>query len=103
MGIQNATARRLAVAELTTTVLTLTLTGIAADSWLGGGERRRTPRRVLAVGAMLLGAILGAVLLLQVAPFAPLALAATLLALVAASACRRRGKPVAPPGVAEEH
>jgi hypothetical protein len=52
---------------------------------------------------MLLGAILGAVLLLQVAPFAPLALAATLLALVAASTCRRRGKPVAPPGVAEEH
>jgi hypothetical protein len=32
MGIQNATARRLAVPDLTTTVLTLTLTGIAADS-----------------------------------------------------------------------
>ena len=102
MGIQNATVRRLAVAELTTTVLTLTLTGIAADSWLGGGGGARTPRRILAVGAMLLGAFLGAVLLLQVAPFAPLVLAATLLAVVAASAGRRRGKPVAPPGVAEE-
>ena len=32
MGIQNATARRLAVPDLTTTVLTLTLTGITADS-----------------------------------------------------------------------
>jgi hypothetical protein len=32
MGVQNATARTLAVPDLTTTVLTLTLTGIAADS-----------------------------------------------------------------------
>ena len=31
MGIQNTTARRLAVPDLTTTVLTMTLTGIAAD------------------------------------------------------------------------
>ena len=72
MGVQNATARRLAVADLTTTVLTLTLTGIAADSWLGGGSGARTVRRVLAVVAMLLGAILGALLLLRVAPVAPL-------------------------------
>jgi len=83
MGVQNATARRLAVTDLTTTVLTLTLTGIAADSWLGGGTGARTARRVLAVAAMLLGALVGALLLLQVAPVAPLALAATLLALVA--------------------
>ena len=38
MGLQNATARRLAVPDLTTTVLTLTLTGIvvltaAAPHW----------------------------------------------------------------------
>ena len=32
MGAQNATARKLAVPDLTTTVLTLTITGIAADS-----------------------------------------------------------------------
>ena len=83
MGVQNATARRLAVTDLTTTVLTLTLTGIAADSWLGGGTGARTARRVLAVAAMLLGALVGALFLLQVAPVAPLALAATLLALVA--------------------
>ena len=31
MGIQNATVRRLAVPDITTTVLTMTLTGIAAD------------------------------------------------------------------------
>src|SRR6266496_4029969 len=37
MGVQNATARSLAVPDLTTTVLTLTLTGLAADSILAGG------------------------------------------------------------------
>jgi hypothetical protein len=31
MGVQNAVARQLAVPDLTTTVLTMTLTGIAAD------------------------------------------------------------------------
>jgi uncharacterized membrane protein YoaK (UPF0700 family) len=89
MGVQNATARRLAVADLTTTVLTLTLTGIAADSWLGGAGGARTARRVLAVGAMLLGALVGALLLLHVAPVAPLVLALALLACVAVGA--RRG------------
>jgi uncharacterized protein DUF1275 len=79
MGVQNATARRLAVAELTTTVLTLTLTGIAADSRLGGGSGAKTVRRVLSVISMLLGAIVGALLLLQVAPVAPLVLAAAIL------------------------
>jgi uncharacterized membrane protein YoaK (UPF0700 family) len=89
MGVQNATARRLAVTDLTTTVLTLTLTGIAADSWLGGASGARTARRVLAFGAMLLGALVGALLLLQVAPAAPLVLALALLACVALAA--RRG------------
>jgi uncharacterized membrane protein YoaK (UPF0700 family) len=90
MGIQNATARRLAVADLTTTVLTLTLTGIAADSWLGGGTGAKTARRVLAVTAMLLGAFVGALLLIHLRPVAPLVLAAALLALVAAAARYRR-------------
>ncbi len=86
MGIQNATARRLAVPELTTTVLTLTLTGIAADSWLGGGTGARTARRVLAVAAMLLGAVVGGLLLIHVAPAAPLGLAAAILTVVCTTA-----------------
>ena len=90
MGVQNATARRLAVADLTTTVLTLTLTGIAADSWLGGGSGARTARRILAVAAMLLGAFVGALLLSELRPIAPLVLATALLTLVAAAAGRRR-------------
>ena len=87
MGIQNATARRLAVADLTTTVLTLTLTGIAADSWLGGGTGARTARRLLAVIAMLGGALVGG-LLLKLGPVAPVAVAAAILALVSVAAGR---------------
>jgi uncharacterized membrane protein YoaK (UPF0700 family) len=47
---------------LTTTVLTLTLTGLAADSSLSGGENRNWCRRVAAVVATFVGAVVGAVL-----------------------------------------
>jgi uncharacterized membrane protein YoaK (UPF0700 family) len=59
MGLQNATARRLAMPDLTTTVLTETLTGLAADSSLAGGSHPRSVRRIAAVLAMLAGALLG--------------------------------------------
>jgi uncharacterized membrane protein YoaK (UPF0700 family) len=62
MGVQNATARRLAVPDLTTTVLTLTLTGMAADSIPAGGDSPRPLRRLSAVVAMFAGALAGAVL-----------------------------------------
>ena len=86
MGVQNATARRLAVPDLPTTVLTQTLTGIASESRLGGGSGANTARRTLSVAAMLVGATAGAVLTLEVAPVAPLALAAALLAVVTGAA-----------------
>jgi uncharacterized membrane protein YoaK (UPF0700 family) len=60
MGIQNATARKLTVPDLTTTVLTLTITGIAADSSIGGGPGSKAGRRLVAVGTMLAGAVIGA-------------------------------------------
>ena len=63
MGLQNAVVRRLAVPDMTTTVLTMTLTGIAADSSLAGGESPRLARRWGAVVAMLVGGLSGAVLL----------------------------------------
>ncbi len=65
MGIQNAAARRLAVPDLTTTVLTLTITGIAADGRLGAGGDARLGRRTLAVIAMFGGALIGAWLVLM--------------------------------------
>jgi uncharacterized membrane protein YoaK (UPF0700 family) len=88
MGIQNATARRLAVPDLTTTVLTLTLTGIAADSRLAGGEGGRTSRRGIAVVAMFAGALVGGLLVIHVDIVLPLSLAAATTALVAVLAGR---------------
>jgi uncharacterized membrane protein YoaK (UPF0700 family) len=86
MGAQNATARRLAVPDLTTTVLTQTLTGVAADSRLAGGSGGRPGRRGVAVAAMGLGAFAGALLLLHVDAGASLALAVVLMCGVAVAA-----------------
>ena len=80
MGIQNATARRLAVPDLTTTVLTMTLTGIAADA--RHSSVAITIRRILAVLAMLLGAAVGALLVLNGGLAWALALALILLGAV---------------------
>lgn len=63
LGLQNAAVRKLAVPDLTTTVLTMTLTGIAAE--VRSGDRAVAVRRLLAVAAMLLGAVVGALLVLR--------------------------------------
>jgi len=77
MGVRNATVRGLAVPDLTTTVLTMTLTGLAADSPLFGGTGGGSLRRAAAVLAMLVGALAGA-LLLQASLALALAVAASL-------------------------
>lgn len=82
MGVQNTAARKLAVSDLTTTVLTMTLTGLAADSALAGGHGSKLGRRALSVAAMLLGALIGGLLVLTVDNPAPLALSTGLLAMV---------------------
>jgi uncharacterized membrane protein YoaK (UPF0700 family) len=63
MGTRNAAVRKLAIPDLTTTVLTLTITGIGADSSLANGTNPRLARRVASVAAMFLGAALGAVVI----------------------------------------
>jgi uncharacterized membrane protein YoaK (UPF0700 family) len=88
MGLQNSTARRLGVPDLTTTVLTMTLTGLAADSKLAGGGGQRYGRRLLTVGAMFLGAAVGAFLVLRVGIAPVLAIALALLAVTGIMACR---------------
>ncbi len=72
MGLRNATVRRLAVPDLTTTVLTLTLTGIAADSPLAGGNNTRLNRRLASTGAIFVGGAIGALLLYKVGIALPL-------------------------------
>jgi uncharacterized membrane protein YoaK (UPF0700 family) len=62
MGVRNATVRKIALPDLTTTVLTLTLTGLVADSALAGGANPRAWRRGASVVSMFLGAAVGALL-----------------------------------------
>jgi uncharacterized membrane protein YoaK (UPF0700 family) len=63
MGVRNAVVRKLAIPDLTTTVLTLTVTGLAAESTLGGGNNQRWFTRAAAILTMLIGAFTGALLL----------------------------------------
>jgi uncharacterized membrane protein YoaK (UPF0700 family) len=63
MGIRNAAVRKLAIPDLTTTVLTLTITGIGADSSFAKGTNPRLARKVASVAAMFLGAALGAIVI----------------------------------------
>ena len=84
MGIQNATARGLAVPDLTTTVLTMTITGIAADTHAAGGTGSRAGRRLISIAAMLGGALVGAVLIMRGQVTAALVIALILLAVVTA-------------------
>ena len=93
MGFQNTTARRLAVPDATTTVLTMTLTGIAADLRSGQGPAA-VLRRLLSIATMLVGAIVGALLVLSGRPAVPLLIATVLSALVVAGlAVTLRGNP----------
>lgn len=88
MGIRNAVVRKLAVPDLTTTVLTLTLTGVAADSPVAGGDGRRWSRRVASIAFMFAGAAAGAWLVERSVAYA-LAVAGVISALSAMSAHRR--------------
>lgn len=83
LGLQNSTVRHIGIPDLTTTVLTMTLTGIAVDVRTAG--RPVVTRRVLAVLTMFAGALLGGLLVLATRPVWALAAAAALLLAVAAA------------------
>jgi uncharacterized membrane protein YoaK (UPF0700 family) len=83
MGIRNAVIRGLSIPDMTTTVLTMTLTGLAADSALAGGSSPHAARRVTSVLAMLAGAAVGAWLYLHHGAGPPLAVAAGAAAVTA--------------------
>jgi uncharacterized membrane protein YoaK (UPF0700 family) len=77
MGVRNAIVRRIGLADMTTTVLTMTLTSFASESAIAGGSGAGSARRLAAVLTMLVGALAGA-LLLRTSLFLPLVLAAAL-------------------------
>lgn len=64
MGIQAAAARHIGIKDVTTVVVTSTITGLAADSRFGSGKGGGSARRFWAVAMILLGALAGAALLL---------------------------------------
>ncbi|MFE2062355.1 uncharacterized membrane protein YoaK (UPF0700 family) [Streptomyces sp. Ag109_O5-1] len=89
MGLRNATVRKLGVPDLTTTVLTMTLTGLASESRLGDGTGHRSPRRTASVVAMLVGATLGAWLVVHHDLGIPLLVAAAVSGVLAVIASGR--------------
>ncbi|MFC5200378.1 YoaK family protein [Streptomyces kaempferi] len=91
MGAQNAVVRRLAVPDLTTTVLTLTVVGLFAN---------RTPnevrlRRVASILSMMAGALAAGLMLRHGRLAAPLWAAAAVLAVCAVTADRLRPRETA--------
>ncbi|MFD9859237.1 YoaK family protein [Streptomyces alboflavus] len=94
MGLRNGTVLKLNVPDLTTTVLTRTLTGLAVESRLAGGADRLAVRRIGATLAMIAGALPGAWLVLHHGIGWPL-LAGT--AAVTAVACLYRERPEGTP------
>lgn len=64
MGVQAAAARHLAVADITTVVVTSTITGLAADSARFGRRSPRWARRLFAILLIGAGAAAGAAALL---------------------------------------
>ncbi|KJS62152.1 YoaK family protein [Streptomyces rubellomurinus] len=88
MGGQNAVVRALKVPDLTTTVLTMTITALAAD--------RTGVRRLASAVWMFAGALLGALLVLHTSVPVALALALALLTGVAALT-RRASRPFPAP------
>ena len=104
MGIQNAVARKLAVPDMTTTVLTMLLTGLGADFRAVLRERGRADRtdrtavsdlgrRLLVVATMLAGAVGAAWLVLNVSPLSALILGTALLALAFIGAALAASRP----------
>jgi uncharacterized membrane protein YoaK (UPF0700 family) len=92
LGIQNAVVRHLAVPDMTTTVLTMTLTGIGSD--LRKRDLATASRRLIAILAMLIGAGIGAILVLNLGVSAGIvAVTIVLAAALIGAAFAARGAP----------
>jgi uncharacterized membrane protein YoaK (UPF0700 family) len=90
MGAQAATARALAVADMTTVVVTSTITAYASETLFAPGTAWATHRRLWAIVAIFSGALAGA-LLMKLDISVPVYLAAALTATVAVTGHRAWG------------
>lgn len=93
MGIQASAARHVKVADVTTVVVTSTITGLAADSRLGAAKQQAWLKRLSAILLILSGALLGAGLL-TIALWLPIAVSAavTITVLIFGHMRMRRGQ-----------
>jgi len=89
VGTRNAAVRRLGVPDMTTTVLTTTLTGLASESALAGGTNPHLRNRSISILSLFGGALVGAVLVLHAGPAWSLG-AATALVVAAVAYFSRR-------------
>jgi len=88
MGFRNATIRQLKVTDLTTTVLTLTFAGLAADSAFSGGDSPNLARRIGAILAIFTGAAGGALLVCHHGLAIPLAITGAIVLIATFAAVR---------------
>ena len=91
MGLQNALALKLAIPGMTTSVVTLAITGISAESQIAGGSGSNMGARITSTLALFLGALVGALLVIKVDAWSELLLGALVLTgvgLVSASMSR---------------
>jgi uncharacterized membrane protein YoaK (UPF0700 family) len=100
LGAQNAVSRKLAVPDLTTAPLTMTITGLGAEFRAlikrGGGDRdirAAHARRLLAITTTVAGVMVSAWLVLDVSAVAALALSAGLITITAAGAVLAAARP----------
>ena len=101
MGVQAAAARHVGVKDLSTVVVTSTLTGLAADSWLGRRSGQPWFRRLAAIAMIGLGAVAGAGLtLLDVGAGIALSLVVTVAVAVTAAFSLVRQQPGSSPSSA---
>jgi uncharacterized membrane protein YoaK (UPF0700 family) len=80
MGLRNAAVRRVGVPDMSTTVLTTTLTGLASQSLLAGGTNPHARLGTTTVLSMFGGALVGAVLVLHAGAAWSLGVAAGIVA-----------------------
>jgi uncharacterized membrane protein YoaK (UPF0700 family) len=86
MGIQTASARKLAVPDLTTTTFTQLITATMIDSTLAGGKGSQIGRRIMPFAAILGGAVVGTLFVVAGHIVPPLFLASAVTGAVAATA-----------------
>lgn len=82
MGVQACVARKVGIVDMTTVVVTSTLTSLAAETWTRGGRAALWNRRLGAIVLIFFGAMIGALVLAVSSVAVALAVAAVLSLLV---------------------